>query len=144
VPSTYLKPEHRVLRYVPWAKLRKDEDDNVVGVLGIAFKLRPGETYLSTTWVEYFQSGDPIRDAILAIRSSKIDVRTKSGFALGVVERIDGECKNRKRKIRFVHEVCDDNAAHAALRGWPEDDDELLERLTDDAWSKTILNSSVP
>ena len=144
MPSTYLKPEHRIVRYVPWAKLRKDEDDNVVGVLGVAFKLRPVEAYLSATWVEYFQSVDPTIDAILAIRASAIDVRPKSGFAVGMVERIDNECKNRKRKIRFVHEACEDNVAHAALRGWPEDDDELFERLAEDAWSTTILNSSIP
>ncbi len=144
MPSTYLKPEHRVVRYVQWAKLRKDEDDNVIGVLGVAFKLRPGEAYLSATWADYFQSADPVVDAIRTIRASDIDVRKKSGFAIGVVERIDGECKSGKHKIRFVHEACKDNVAHAALRGWPEDDDELFERLAEDAWSATILNSSVP
>jgi hypothetical protein len=144
VPSTYLKPEHRVVRYVPWAKLRKDEDDNVLGVLGVAFKLRPSEVYLSATWVDYFQSADPVVDAILTIRASDINVRPKSGFAVGVVERIDGECKSRKHKIRYIHEACKHNAAHTALRGWPKDDDELFECLAEDAWGTTLLNSSIP
>jgi hypothetical protein len=144
VPSNYLKPNHRVVRYVPWAKLRKDEDENVVGVLGVAFKLRPGEAYLSTTWAEYFPTAEPIADAIRAIRGSDIDVRPKSGYAIGIVERIDIECQARSRKIRYCHESSADNPAHAALRGWPEDDDELLERLAEDAWCETVLNSSVP
>jgi hypothetical protein len=144
VPIAYLELGHRVVRYVPWAKLRKDEDDNVIGVLGVAFKLRPGEPYLSATWVEYFRSPDPVVDAIITIRGSEIDVRPKSGFAVGAVHRIDEECKLRRRRIRFVHEASEDNKAHAALRGWPEDDDELLECLAEDAWSHTILNSSIP
>jgi len=143
VPSTKLDPEHRVLRYVPWTRLRKDEDDNVIGVLGIAFKLRPGEPYLSATWVEFFQSDEPVVEAIRTIRSSKIEVRPKSGFALGIIKRIDEECKSRTRKVRFLHEATEDNAAHAAIRGWPDEDDELLERLAEDAWGETILNQSI-
>ncbi len=143
VPSAYLPPNHRVLRYVPWAKLRKDEDDNVIGVLWIAFKLRFNEEYLSATWVEFFKSDEPVVDAIHAIRLSNIGVRPKSGFAIGVVKRIDEECKSRKRRIRFLHEATEDNVAHAAIRGWPADDDELLERLAEDAWSETILNQSI-
>lgn len=139
-----LDATHRVLRYVPWAKLRKDENDNVIGVLGTAFKLRQNEPYLSATWIEFFQSADPVSESIVAVRASDIDVRPKSGFAVGVVKRIGEECIARKRKIRFVHESRDDNPAHAALRGWPDEDGDLLERLAADAWSETILNSSIP
>jgi hypothetical protein len=144
VSVTYLDPDHRVVRYVPWAKLRKDENDKVIGVLGAAFKLRAGESYLSATWAEYFKSQDQVRDAIKAIRSSNINVKPKSGFAVGSVVRIDKECKARKVKLRFVHEPAVDNPAHTAIRGWPQDDDELFETLALNAWNDTILNSAVP
>jgi hypothetical protein len=55
-----LPPDHHVVRYVPWSKLRRDENDNVLGVLGEAFRRRDEEKALSATWLEYF-SGD--RDA---------------------------------------------------------------------------------
>jgi hypothetical protein len=42
------------MRYVPWTRLRKDEDDNVLGFLGDAFKLKPNEDHLSVNWLEYF------------------------------------------------------------------------------------------
>jgi hypothetical protein len=47
-----------MVRYVPWSRLRKVEDDNVLGVLGGAFKLRTNEDYLSATWAEFFE-GNP-------------------------------------------------------------------------------------
>ena len=47
------------------------------------------------------------------------------------------------KKVRFLHEATDDNAAHAAIRGWPDEDDELFERLAEDAWGETILNQSI-
>jgi hypothetical protein len=54
---TYLPDDHHVVRYVPWARLRKDEHENVIGVLGAAFRLRDGEQYLSATWAEFFSGG---------------------------------------------------------------------------------------
>ena len=51
---TNLPDEHHVMRYVPWTRLRKDEDDNVLGFLGDAFKLKPNEDHLSVNWLEYF------------------------------------------------------------------------------------------
>ena len=90
MPITYLPHEHHVVRYVPWARLRKDENDNVIGILGAAFKLRQIEDYLSATWAEFFQGTRPecVVAAVQAIRASEIKVSPRSGFAIGNVGRV--------------------------------------------------------
>jgi hypothetical protein len=138
--------DHHVVRYVPWSKLRKDENDNVVGVLGEAFQLRPAEQWLSTTWLEYFE-GDrsaQVVGAVQAIRASDLSPGGKSGFAIGNVNSISEACIVRtQRKIRIVHEPVDDNKAHVSIRQFPRDDTELLEVLAAGAWSELVLNKDV-
>lgn len=134
-----LDADHRVVRYVPWAKLRRDENDNVLGVLPQAFSLRADEEYLSVTWCEYF-SGTPdeqLRCAIEAIRGSAIDVRPKAQFATGVVGEIRAHMQSdpKNHRLRFVHEPTQDNDAHAAIKRWPDHSDDLLELLAAEIWA---------
>lgn len=137
-----------MVRYIPFSRLRKTEDDVIVGVLGAAFRLRNEETYLSATWLEYFKQPTReanIESAVKAVRASKIDVRPKSGFAIGNVGEVKEIClRNSRRRIRIIHEPEDDNKAHTALRGWPSDDNDLLELIAEDIWSEVILNVDVP
>ena len=148
MPITYLPPQHHIVRYVPWARLRKDENDNVIGVLGAAFKLRENEDYLSATWLEFFKGGDGecVASAVRVIRGSEIKVTARSGFAIGNVGRVKDVClaDKQKHKIRVIHEPEDDNEAHTALRGWPRDNDPLLQLIAEDVWNETILNSAIP
>jgi hypothetical protein len=141
-----LRPEHHVVRYVPFGKLRKDEDDNPIGVLGAAFKLRVNETYLSTTWLEYFAGPncDQITAAIRAVRASRLRVTPKSGFAIGKIDAITATCAERGHSIRIIHEPEDDNKAHAAVRRMPRDDEELVELLAAESWCELILNAKIP
>jgi hypothetical protein len=116
--------------------------------LGVAFRLRDSEEYLSATWVEHF-GGDHDRcvvAAVNAIRSSKVTVTAKSGFAIGNVGRVKDICLADKEryKIRIIHEPEDDNSGHTALRRWPRDNEPLLELLAEDAWSTCILNKDIP
>jgi hypothetical protein len=147
MPSTYLPAEDHVVRYVPWARLRKDEDDNVIGVLGAAFRLRDDEDYLSATWAEYFAGShaDRVAAAVRAVRASKLKVTPRSGFATGNVNGIKEACLADKgrHKIRIVHERADDNEAHTALRGWPRDNEDLLNLLADGVWSSYVLNKDI-
>lgn len=148
MPITYLPDENHVVRYIPWAKLRKDEDDNVIGVLGVAFRLKDDEEFLSATWAEFFAGGraECIISAVKAIRASKLTVTPKSGFAVGNVQAIKATCAadKQKHKIRIIHEREPDNDAHTALRGWPRDNDDLLNLLANEVWSETVLNRDVP
>jgi hypothetical protein len=58
-----------------------------------------------------------------------------SGFAVGIVSAIKDTCLNdpRQRRIRIIHQAEPDNPALAALRGWPRDNDDLLNLLVEEA-----------
>jgi len=146
MPPVKLPPEHHIVRNASWAKLRKDENDNVIGVLGEAFKMRPVDTYLSTTSLEYFPGDRPaqITGAVQAMRASRLTIAAKSGFAIGQVQRIKAACLTQRHNIRIVHEPEDDNKAHVAVRRFPADDMELFQLLAADAWKEVVLNSAVP
>lgn len=145
MPPTKLPPDHHIVRNVSWGKLRKDENDNVIGVLGEAFKMRPVDDYLSATWLEYFE-GDrlqKVHSTILAMRASSLLITAKSGFAIGNVGRISEVVEEQNHSIRILHEPEDDNKAHVAVRRWPRDDMELFELIATDVWSELILNSDI-
>ena len=147
MPPTKLPAEHHIVRNASWSKLRKDENDNVIGVLGEAFKMRPVDTYLSTTWLEYFpgERDSQIVAAVQAMRASNLNISRKSGFAIGNVGRIEhtAAASEKAYKLRILHEPAPDNKAHAAVRRFPRDDIELFELLAIDAWSEVVLNSSI-
>jgi hypothetical protein len=147
MPPTKIDHEHHLLRYVSWARLRKDDNDKVVGVLGEAFQLRNGEEYLSATWAEFFEQAsheDNVTRAVGILRQSNLQVRPKSGFAVGQVKFIDEDCKACSCSVRFLHEKETDNPAHSALRGWGKLSDEQLERIAVNSWSSFRLNSEIP
>lgn len=136
-----------MVRYVPWSKLRKDEDDNVIGVVGVAFALRSDEEFLSATWLEYFQGNyaSQIVSCVQTVRASNLTVGKKSAFAIGCVKTVKSACQSRGKRPRIIHEPEDDNPAHAAVRNWPNDDDALLNLIAEeDCWGAYVLNSSVP
>ena len=145
MPPTKLPPEHHIVRNVPWGKLRKDENDpeKVIGVLGEAFKKRPVEETLSTTWLEYFAGTrrEQIYGAIRAMRASKLEIKSKSGFAIGNVGNITAVATAHNHSIRVLHEPKDDNKAHVAVRRWPRDDMTFFELLAAEAWSELVLNN---
>lgn len=145
MPSKYLQIEDNVIRYVPWSRIRTDEDGNVQGILGDAFVLRAEEEYLSVTWCEYFQGSLPerIRCAAEAIRNSELTVGSKGRFAVACVKDVDDFLKIANRTVRFIHEAEADNPAHVAIRRWPVDDLELLERLAEDIWNVSYSKNDV-
>ena len=128
MPPTKLPPEHHIVRHASWSKLRKDENDNVIGVPGEAFKMRPVDTYLSTTSLEYFVGDRQAQTvaAVQAMRASNLTIPKKSGFAIGQVQKIKATCLAQRHNIRIVHEPADDNKAHVAVRRFPRDDMELF------------------
>src|SRR5208337_4672405 len=80
--------EDHIMRHVPWGRLRRDEDDNVIGFLPQAFERRPDEESLSVSWVEHYS--DPatrVRDAVWAVRNAR-RVGGRSAFAIGNVGKV--------------------------------------------------------
>jgi hypothetical protein len=142
---TNLPDEDHVMRYVSWARLRRDEDDNVLGFLGEAFQLRPKEESLSVNWLEYF---DGERDAkihlsVKAFRGT-IMVGAKSAFGIGNVGKIKEICRTNGASVRIVYEPTDDNPSHSGIRRLPRDDLSLLEALAADAFVELVQNTAIP
>lgn len=135
------------MRYVAPSRLRKDENNNVIGILGAAFQLREDEEGLSTTWIEYFPGThqQQVEDAVHILRSSII-VRPKSGFAIGKVADILSACNLRKmpKKTKIIYMPTPNNTAHAEVRSMPYEDQELLDLLAAETWSELIMNANIP
>jgi hypothetical protein len=143
-----LPDEDHVIRYVPWSRLLKDEDQNVLGFLPQAFQLRPEEEYLSVNWIEY-HDGDratQIRLSVWAIRDSfDKPLGQKSAFAMGNVAKIKTTSQAYGSRVRVIHEpILPNNPGHSAIRQLPRDDLNLLDALAADAFTDRVSNSDIP
>ena len=142
---TNLPNDDHVMRYVPWGKLRRDEDDNVLGFLGEAFKPKLDEESLSVNWLEYFEGEREakIQASVKTFRST-LNVRTKSAFGVGNVAKIKEVCRARGATVRIVYEPTDENQSHAGIRRLPREDTMLLDSLAADAFMELVHNSAIP
>ena len=132
------------MRHVPWARLRRDEDDRVLGFLPHAFQRRPDEDFLSVSWVEYHgNEATNVRDAVWGMRKAR-SVGGKSAFAIAVIASVKETCEAAGHKVRVVHEPLDDWPAHSGVRRLPRDDLDLLEALAVSAFTDMVLNQEIP
>lgn len=140
----HLPDEDHVMRYVPWARLRKDENENVLGFLWQAFELRPDEEELSVNWLEYFD-GDRdhrIRESVKLLRATR-NVGAKSAYGIGNVEKIKLTCSESGAQVRIVYAPENGNPAHSVIRRLPRDDSGLLEALATDVFVDLVCNASI-
>ena len=141
-----LPDEDHVIRYVPWARLRRDEDENVLGFLPQAFQLRPEEDYLSVNWLQYYD-GDretQIRLSVWAIRNSfEKPLGAKSAFAIADVDAIKKTSEAFGNRVRVTHEPQSNNAGHSGIRQLQRDDLNLLEALAADAFAERVSNAEI-
>lgn len=130
----------RVIRYVPYAKMRRDEDDNFLGPSYSAFEERPNEDYLSVTWCEYFSGTDDqqCRCSIEAIRNSKMNVKPKACFCVASIEDVLHTINDSGRTGRIIYYPVEDNYAHAGVHNISADDLKLMERLATETWSSFL------
>ena len=152
--DTPIPDENHILRYIPWNKLRKNENDEVIGILAEAFKKRETENYLSATLLEHFSGVHKVQiaSAIHEVRKY-YNVKPKSGFAVGKVGDIKKACTEKgNSKIDIVSfptktKTLDGqpykNESHVAVKKLPADDSELLDLLASEAWSHLVLNKTV-
>lgn len=150
---TLIPDDNHLIRRIPWNNLLKDEQDNVIGILGEAFKRRNGESYLSANQLEHFSGiyDEQIINAVKEIRKI-LKVRPKNGFAIGRVGNIKSACAEKTRKIYVVSwptkgTTSDGqpykNDSHVAINSWPDDDMELLDLIASDAWGHLVLNNTI-
>ena len=133
------------MRYVPWGRLRRDGDDNVLGFLPQGFQRRETEESLSVNWIEYF-SGDRHSQITTSGRMFRqtITVGSKSAFGIGNVGNIKDVCRAHGAVVRIIYEPTDDNPAHAGIRRLPREDFTLLEALAADAFVELVHNTAIP
>lgn len=125
----------RVVRYVPYSRMEKDEDDNFLRPYPNAFEQREVDDYLSVTWCEFFEgsTGEQLRCAVEALRKSR-RVGGKACFCLANTPEVLDAIENSGRRGRAVYLPEDDNPAHAGVYGIQPDDTLLQKRLADEVW----------
>lgn len=134
-----------VIRYVRKRLLRRDGDGNVVGVLPQAFELREGETYLSVTWLEFYDESYELglSKSAAAMRSD-LTIKKKDGFTTGNVGRLKSVCSNSNTRVRILHEPnLPNNPGHSALRGLQKADDLLRDEIAGDVFVDVRLSSEI-
>jgi hypothetical protein len=142
--GTNIPDGDRIMRHVPWSKLRRDDNDNVVGFLPQAFERRVEEDALSVSWVDHHPSrATAIDDAVREIRQIR-KVGKTSAFAVALAGKVREICAAAGHSgIRIVHEPLDDWPSHAGIRRIPRDDLVLLEALATEAFTQMLPNQSV-
>lgn len=133
-----------VIRHVRKARLRRDEDGNVIGFLAQAFELRENETSLSVNRLEYF-NGDldvRIRLSVLFFRHN-FNIKSSCAFAIGNVGKVKEISQQNNATIRIVYSPTDDIPNHSDIRRFPRDDMAFLDALALDAFTQIVLNSDI-
>jgi hypothetical protein len=142
---TNLPNEDHVMRHVSWTRLRKDEDDNILGFLPGAFERNENHASLSVNWLEYFEGDRQNKiEASVKIFRKTITVRPKSAFGIGNVGKIKEVCRSNGANVRIVHEPEENNPSHSGIRRLPRDDFTLLEALAADAFVELVNNMTIP
>jgi len=126
----------RVVRYVPYARMEKDENDQLLRPYPNAFERRAVDEELSVTWCEFF-AGAPnqqLRCAIEAIRNSKLDVKSRACFCVAETPRLLDTIQIAGGQGRAIYLPEDGNEAHAGITGIDPENALLLQCLADEVW----------
>ena len=118
----------------------------MIGIFAVAFKMRDDEDELSANWLDYFDGDRPAKlTALLAVlRNSQYKPGNKSGLAIGIAGEVAEAAKRCNASVRIIHAPEDDNSAHAELRRWPRDNDDLFDILADEVWADLELVKNYP
>ena len=134
-----------VMRYVSKNRLRRDESENIIGVLPQAFQLRPNEDALSVTWIDHFvgDKATKIKESVHVLRKA-IRVTETSAFAIGNVGGIKEVCIGSGASgVRIVYAPSKTNLAHSGIKKLPRDDAGLRAALAAEAFTELVKNSAV-
>ena len=135
MPPVKVPSDDHVMRFVPNARVKRDEADNIVGMFPQAFSHREGEDYLSVTWLEFFSpTYEAAYAAAAAAIRAELTVKKRAAFAVGQVRRVISACEGSGLKVRVLHEKTDKNPGHCAMRGLQKAEDQLLALLADEVF----------
>ena len=118
------------MRYVPPARLRKDEDGNVLGILAQAFYHRKDEDSLSVNWLEHFKKdkASNLRECVDAQRAT-LNVGKNCVYAVAMVDKVKLVCVKKQKPVRIVYQPIEGNLAHSALYVQHNDDLNVMSDL---------------
>jgi hypothetical protein len=139
--------DDHVMRHVPYNRLLKDEDGNVLGLLAHAFETRENEKDLSVNWLEHFKQIDYYQNVVATVHIYRAtrNIKKKCHFSVGKVANILSTCKKHSAsKVKVVHDRIDDNPSHSAIIRLPNNDLELMEALASEAFLDNIPNTQIP
>ena len=132
-----LPDEDHIVRLVPWSKLFKDEDDNVLGVSAEAFVPRKDDPTLSVNWLERVSgsSQQQLQTAATLIQDTQSSkkIGPKARLARLNVGQTKSISLEQGSKIRIVHAPIEGNEPHSEIRQMPVDDRVLQDRIASDA-----------
>lgn len=131
-----LPDKDHVTRY---GKPLQIEDDDSIN--GTAYRLRPGEEYLSVNWIEYLKKTTN-EDAIMEIintLSAKFAIKKKGCLArsnVGTVKQKVLEASKDSRKLIITHQPETDDRSHSGIFNLKELEDDLISDLI----AQTVTN----
>src|SRR5258708_1527166 len=124
--SFSLDDNHHLVRHIRESEI--DDQEGRLLAFPQAFALRPGETYLSNGWLEFFDGAiDAQLSGIVAMMSKTRAVKVRHALAIGCVGDIRDACQSFDQKVRILHEPFEDNLAYATVRRINTDESQLLE-----------------
>lgn len=140
-----LPPKDHVARHVPWVRLRKDENDNVLGLLPQAFQLRAGEVGLSVNWLEYYSGDHKARiQAVINNLRANLNIRPRSAFGIGNVGALDAYCNENGTPLRIVYAPTEGIPSHALIKDLHQDDLAILSLIAENVFKELVHNKDIP
>jgi hypothetical protein len=145
-PVAPLPNNDRIARYVGYSKLRRDKDDNAIGVLHTAFELRPGDAYLSAAHLDHFAGADlqKLSSMKIAYDPHPLEIRQNGAFTVGQVGAIKESCEGFSRPVRIVNAPSKTLSCYVQVRQFKSDLLELLDALASDSWREFTLVKNIP
>ena len=131
-----------IMRYVPPARLRRDQDGNVLGILPHAFSYRNGEDALSVNWLEWFKKdkASNLRNCVDAQRAA-LGVAKNCVFAVAVVGRVEQVCMKKQKAVKIVYQPTKGNPSHSTVRVQHNEDLNVMSDLAFEFENEMHLNS---
>ena len=135
-----------ILRHVKKSQLRRDGDNNVIGILGQALEMRGDEDTLSVCWLEYFNGNYNNQVFLTAIvKNTARNIKKNDAFAIANTDKIRELSTNKgynNLRIVFAPEK-DYMPNHSELRKYPKEDSLFFELLAEEAFTDLVINSDL-
>jgi hypothetical protein len=133
-----------ILRYIHKNRLRRDENGNVIGILGQAFELRDNEEHLSVCWLDYFNGSNQNKTYLsIVVKNMVLKINPKDAFAIANIEQVKQVADKNDNQVRIVYDPNIDIPNHSEIRKYPRGVAVLYDALAREAFTQVVINSSI-